>query len=308
MRGKSTRRTIIATVMSLTVVGLMVAAGPALADTSVEDPASAETPSAETQTTGDETAADRSTGDGAAEDQGSTGEATFEPAATDEAATDEAATEQTATEPMASKTTAADETVSEQSATAETAAALAPLTTAQKRAITKAKRWANKWARQAKKNRRHAATHARYLGKRLPRSIKRSVKKPRAATGERLTAADWRAYGRAWKKQAKKNAKYVRVTWRKIKNPRGSSVRRWLPLLRHEGWPKSQLSMALRVIYRESKGNPRLIGSGGYHGLFQISWSFSRGRFNLRNPVTNVRVAKQLFSRRGWQPWASTAY
>ena len=134
------------------------------------------------------------------------------------------------------------------------------------------------------------------------------MKKPRAATGERLTVADWRAYGRAWKKQARKNAKYVRVTWRKIKNPRGSSVRRWLPLLRHEGWPKSQLPMALRVIYRESKGNPRLIGSGGYHGLFQISWSFSRGRFNLRNPVTNVRVAKQLFSRRGWQPWASTAY
>jgi|GEM_PF-2220806 len=297
MRGTRRRGAIIATVMSLAVVGLMVAAAPALAETTAEDPVPAETPSADSQTTGDDTAAAQPTS-GETADQGTSDQVVPEPTVVGQDATGETTTEQVAAQQTATDTTEAETAT----------AALAPLTAAEKRAIRKAKRWANKWARQAKKNRRHAAKHARYLGKRLPKSIKRSVKRPRAAAGERLTAADWKAYGRAWKKQAKKNAKYVRVTWRKIKNPRGSGVRRWIPLLRHEGWPKSQISMAMRVIYRESKGNPRLIGSGGYHGLFQISWSFSRGRFDLRNPVTNVRVAKQLYSRRGWQPWASTAY
>jgi len=171
-----------------------------------------------------------------------------------------------------------------------------------------AKKWAHKWSRQVKKNQRHALAHAQALRQRLPVKLKRSVEKPAATSAARLSKEDWKTYGRACRAKARALAKYVRATWRTIRNPRGSSVSRWLPLLRHEGWPASTHAMCLRVITRESGGNPSLIGSGGYYGLFQMSSKFSHGRYDLRNPVVNVRLARQLFSRRGWQPWASTAY
>ncbi len=171
-----------------------------------------------------------------------------------------------------------------------------------------AKKWALKWSRQVKKNRRHALAHAQALRQRLPVKLKRSVTQPAATSAARLSKEDWKAYGRACRAKARALAKYVRATWRTIRNPRGSSVSRWLPLLRHEGWPAATHAMCLRVITRESGGNPSLIGSGGYYGLFQMASSFSHGRYDLRNPVVNVRLARQLYSRRGWQPWASTAY
>lgn len=170
------------------------------------------------------------------------------------------------------------------------------------------KRWADKWARQVKKNRRHATTHATALNKRLPVKLRRTVSRPAVTDAARLSKADWKAYGRACRAKARALAKYVRATWKKIRGPRGSSVSRWLPLLRHERWPAATHPMCLRVIRRESGGNPSLIGSGGYYGLFQMASSFSHGRYDLRDPVVNVRLARQLFQRRGWQPWASTAY
>lgn len=180
-------------------------------------------------------------------------------------------------------------------------AATSPDTAAQKRAIT--------WEKRAKRARRHARQHARFLGKRLPARLARTIARPVRTDGSRLTVQDWTSYGDARKRETKALQRYIRATWRQIRKPRRiRSAASWLPLLKHEGWPTSQLSMALRVIRRESGGNPDCVGSGGYYGLFQISQSFSRGRWNLCNPVINVRVAKQLFSRRGWQPWASTAY
>lgn len=165
-----------------------------------------------------------------------------------------------------------------------------------------------KWASRAKKNRRHALQHARALCTRLPRQLRSPIVRPHDTATARLSAEDWNQYGAACRARAKALAKYVRATWRRIRHPHGDSVSRWLPLLRHEGWPAAAHTTCLRVIRRESGGNPSLIGSGGYYGLFQMSWSFSRGRFDLRNPVVNVRLALQLYKRRGWQPWASTAY
>lgn len=171
-----------------------------------------------------------------------------------------------------------------------------------------ARKWALKWAYKAKKNRRHALQHAKALRKRLPKRYRSAVVRPRDTATTRLSAEDWKEYGKTCRTRAGALAKYIRTTWRRIRGPRGSSVSRWLPLLRHEGWPAATHAMCMRVIRRESGGNPSLIGSGGYYGLFQMSWSFSRGRFDLRNPVVNVKLALQLYKRRGWQPWASTAY
>jgi hypothetical protein len=123
------------------------------------------------------------------------------------------------------------------------------------------------------------------------------------------TELDWKAYGKQCKQQALTLGRYVRATWRRIAHPRHvSGAATWVPLLRHEGWPESQLPTALRVIWRESSGNPNCVGPGPYYGLFQLWSGFNTGGWNLCNPVVNVRLALQLYHRRGWQPWSSTAY
>lgn len=165
-------------------------------------------------------------------------------------------------------------------------------------------RWALKWSRQLQKNMRHAKTHARCLGERLPAKLRASIGCPFELDGDQdYSRVDWYAWGRQCRRKAKLAAQYIRSSWRRIRNPRGTRVERWLPLCWHEGWPRSQRATIVRVIYRESRGDPNVIGSGGYYGLFQMSWSFSRGRFELRNPVVNVKLALQLYKRRGWQPW-----
>lgn len=71
-------------------------------------------------------------------------------------------------------------------------------------------------------------------------------------------------------------------------------------------WPCQQ---ALRIARCESTMNPRAYAAGNY-GLFQIN------RIHLSNPAyqltsvdqlydpqTNVRIAYDLYQRRGWQPW-----
>ena len=158
------------------------------------------------------------------------------------------------------------------------------------------KSWALKWERQSARNYKHSLKHARCLGKRRWLA---SVPRSRYDT--------WYAYGVKMKRRAYTNAAYNRWTWKRIKNPSGTHVARWLPLCWHENWPRSQKYMIVRVIRRECGGRAWLIGAGGYYGLFQISQAHNRGGWNLLNPVTNVRIARQLYGRRGWQPWP-TAY
>jgi len=56
----------------------------------------------------------------------------------------------------------------------------------------------------------------------------------------------------------------------------------------------------MRVIYRESRGDPRAYQPySGAKGLFQlVGYSC-----NVWPPTTNIRLAHKLWVHRGWQPW-----
>lgn len=80
---------------------------------------------------------------------------------------------------------------------------------------------------------------------------------------------------------------------------------RWLWRHGRKRLTVAQLNRALWVIWYESRGDPDL-RAGRYYGLFQVDRAHSS--LDLRNPVTNASLAGQLFARRGWRPWAATAY
>lgn len=109
----------------------------------------------------------------------------------------------------------------------------------------------------------------------------------------------------------KRLRRYVKQTWKRIRYPKwqGLGAKAWLPLCRHEGWPRSQKATILRVITRESGGDPTCVGGtgGAYYGLFQIYRGHSPDS-DLLNPNTNINIALEQYHARGWLPWASTAY
>ena len=94
------------------------------------------------------------------------------------------------------------------------------------------------------------------------------------------------------------------------------TVRRWCPLVRelfgrnvrqrlHRSFSAAEARHALYIIWRESRGLPWVVNrSSGCTGLFQLLPGYSRGKYNLANPRSNVGLAAQLYCRRGWQPWA----
>lgn len=79
---------------------------------------------------------------------------------------------------------------------------------------------------------------------------------------------------------------------------------RWLARIQHRHLAEAELHHALLIVWRESNGRPRARNPySGCSGLFQLLPVYSRGKFDLMNPVTNISLAGELFSRRGWQPW-----
>jgi hypothetical protein len=68
----------------------------------------------------------------------------------------------------------------------------------------------------------------------------------------------------------------------------------WAPLVNQYSWNKQQ---AFNIIWCESRGNPNAKNPRSTAtGLFQIL----NGPFD---PEANVRLAFQMYSKRGWQPW-----
>lgn len=67
---------------------------------------------------------------------------------------------------------------------------------------------------------------------------------------------------------------------------------------------------ALRIAFCESKFDTDDVSSAGAVGVFQIrpqnhGWrvgKVKKGK-DLFDPLTNVRVARHIFERQGWQPW-----
>jgi len=137
-------------------------------------------------------------------------------------------------------------------------------------------------------------------------------------TSTRLTAALKRKLRKYLPKRSwKLSASQVRKAQRGV--PRASA--RWAPLV-NKYWSRwlqkykgrrltaGELNRALWVIHYESSGRPRCVGPGPYYcrGLMQLLPGHGRGRYDLFNPRTNISLAGQLYCRRGWRPWAATAY
>ena len=72
-------------------------------------------------------------------------------------------------------------------------------------------------------------------------------------------------------------------------------------------WPRDSLSDAVRVAGCESSWDPQAIGQAGEVGLFQIH-GVHAGRVpaggDLKDPVTNARVALDIWMQEGWNPWS----
>lgn len=69
---------------------------------------------------------------------------------------------------------------------------------------------------------------------------------------------------------------------------------------------------ALKIMYCESGGVPTSVGNGEDYGLFQINVVHERhwGDFwqNWMKPERNVQWAYEIWSARGWKPWACRWY
>ena len=78
-------------------------------------------------------------------------------------------------------------------------------------------------------------------------------------------------------------------------------------------WFPDQYEHAVRVADCESGLNPRAVGSGKFHGLYQISDEWHRDAFKrvtgqswgdgIYVPYYNAEYAAHLHAKRGWQPW-----
>ena len=85
------------------------------------------------------------------------------------------------------------------------------------------------------------------------------------------------------------------------------------------GWPADQAPMLARVMFRESRCNPKAWNgkdsNGGSRGLLQVNgiheaWLIEAGIItkldDLFYPDVNIRAALQVYRILGWQAWSST--
>lgn len=136
---------------------------------------------------------------------------------------------------------------------------------------------------------------------------------PRPAAPTCADEAEWRAYVSAIRSlRAEARSRTARLI-RRMDHPKGAGARRWLPLARWVGWPRSQEGTLVRVITRESHGDQHADSNPPYFGLMQI-WSAHIERWApapraaLLRARTNLTVGLWLWRANGWSPWACTAY
>lgn len=107
-------------------------------------------------------------------------------------------------------------------------------------------------------------------------------------------------------------ARYLRA----ISNPPASAVPAeggWHDTAIAAGWQEWQWPKLACIINRESGGNPNARSRTHDSGLTQINdvnvgFLRDRGiissRYDLFNPLVNLRAAKALYDLSGWSPWA----
>lgn len=86
-------------------------------------------------------------------------------------------------------------------------------------------------------------------------------------------------------------------------------VERWRPLVRAE-FPPSEVETALCIIRHESAGRPNADNPrSSARGLFQVLGSlwaphYGVSRSALYDPVTNTRIARDIWDEQGWRAWS----
>ena len=168
--------------------------------------------------------------------------------------------------------------------------------------------WSAKWCRQA-----HLA--------RL-RDSRCLVAYGRPALGKlERTGRDDPAWGRACKHAAVRWNAGARRLLHRMQHPGGSGAARWWPLARYAGWWPWLHATWLKVVTRESGGNPRVL-CGGYvlpknagdgepderaGGLMQDKPAprhWADPEFNLRYSWVHKFLASLRACGDGWAPWA----
>jgi soluble lytic murein transglycosylase-like protein len=86
-------------------------------------------------------------------------------------------------------------------------------------------------------------------------------------------------------------------------------VQRWRPLVAAY-FPDAEVETALCIIRHESGGNPNADNPGSTaRGLFQILGSLWASHYGvaqaeLYDPVTNIRIAGDIWDQHGWSAWS----
>ena len=84
----------------------------------------------------------------------------------------------------------------------------------------------------------------------------------------------------------------------------GRAVGRWVGLARRVGWTKSQLPTLMKVIYRESRGNPNARSASGYYvGLVQFGRHWVKGRDWRTDPKESLQRCLNSVNAVGWVHW-----
>jgi soluble lytic murein transglycosylase-like protein len=87
------------------------------------------------------------------------------------------------------------------------------------------------------------------------------------------------------------------------------TVERWRPLVATQ-FPASEVNTALCIIEHESNGDPGADNPrSSARGLFQVLGSlwaphYGISRKELYDPVTNTRLAADIWEKQGWHAWS----
>lgn len=153
------------------------------------------------------------------------------------------------------------------------------------------------------RNLRKDAVRARKRLCRVRRCLRGSVPSAvRKAPPRAASEASWRSYAMRVRAQRDQYRSQSARGLERIRRSGGSGTRRWLPLARWVGWPERALPTLQRVMWHESRGNPRAVNRwSGCAGLLQIHPIHHVAR--PLDPEVNLRAGLRLYRAAGWQPW-----
>jgi hypothetical protein len=84
----------------------------------------------------------------------------------------------------------------------------------------------------------------------------------------------------------------------------GASCGLWWPVALDVGWPESELPTLDRVMWCESRCEPRAFNRSGASGLMQVLASWFAPGEDPFDPSTNLATALEVWRAQGWRAWS----